>query len=80
MQENLMNNKKFFKFTHTDMTKQGLRESSDIKSLVSELPDSFSKIYVNKTIMKNKRELASLRLNQYRRGETERNKKSIGFI
>jgi len=75
-----MNNRKFFKLTHTDFTKQSLLQWANISALASELPEEYTSFYANKTILKDKGEMARLQIDQNLRGQSFRNRKQIGYI
>ena len=76
MQSNFENNRKFFKITHTECTKQNVKESVDLSKL-ADLPEEYMNYFSNKTILKDKGELAQLAMDQRIAHEQQYNKHKV---
>mgnify|MGYP001088523052 CR=1 FL=1 len=75
-QSKYSNNRKFFKMTHTEYTKQNVKEQVDLSKL-SDLPEEYLNYFSNKTILKDKGELAQLVMDQRIAQEQAFNKQKV---
>ena len=79
-QQNLINNKKFFKFTHSNVTKKVLKEEAEVQEMAEQLPPMFLNSFENKLLSKNSSKVTQMLLFKKQRDTVKLNKKFMQQI